>query len=99
MTGEQVDYRALYEQLLVKMETLTKENEEISEKWRKHKETASLSFKKHYEKNREKMIENVKEYNKKKAYDPVKTSEYNKRSYERKKLKKIQEQLDQEQVD
>jgi len=96
MTEEQVDYKTLYEDLLVKVETLTKERDEVSEKWRKYKETASTSFKKNYEKNREKMIENVKEYNKKKAYDPVKISEYNKRSYEKRKLKKSQEQVDKE---
>jgi hypothetical protein len=54
------------------------------------KYTSSESSKKYYEKNKDKIIEKVKQYNKnnKKQIDPDKMKEYNKRAYEKKKLLK-----------
>ena len=95
------DYKTLYEKLSTQVEILIKESEkdkeiemlkktveELSLQIKKYKDSASHERKKHYEKNREKIIEKVKEYNKTKTYDPEKQREYNKRY--RDKLKQAQ---------
>ena len=97
------DYKTLYEKLSTQVDILIKESEKDKEierlkktieELKEHlsKYTAPKRSKKYYETHREEIIEKVKEYNKKKEYDPEKSKEYNKRANEKRKLKKIQEQ-------
>jgi hypothetical protein len=46
----------------------------------------------YYQKNKEKIIEKVKEYNKNYVKTPEQIKEYNKRAYEKRKAKKLEEQ-------
>ena len=101
---EEENYKILYEKLSIQVgyilikesekdkeiERLKKTNEELQEHLSKY--TCPARSKKYYENHREEIIEKVKEYNKKKLYDPEKTKEYNKRANEKRKLKKIEEE-------
>ncbi len=46
----------------------------------------------YYQKNKEKIIEKIKEYNKNYVKTPEQIKEYNKRAYEKRKAKKLEEQ-------
>jgi hypothetical protein len=76
-----------------KINVLEDKNTQLTVHLKKY--TASDSHKLYYQKNKEKIIEKNKEYNKqhKKIIDPEKIKEYNKRSYEKRKLKKQNELL------
>ena len=76
-----------------KINELENKNTKLTAHLKKY--TASDSHKLYYQKNKEKIIEKNKEYNKlhKKIIDPEKIKEYNKRSYEKRKLKKQNELL------
>lgn len=96
---EPIDYKRLYELSII-------EKEEISNERNKYLETVRLltkelneykienfSKKSYYQKNRETIIEKAKEYNKNYVVPPDKIKEYNKRAYEKRKQKKIDEEV------
>jgi hypothetical protein len=100
-----INYKKLYEKVVLEKDNLAihiddiksdyekkiKELEEkinnLSEHLKKY--TSHKGSKKYYEKNKEKIIETVKAYNKthKRVIDPEKVKEYNKRAYEKRKQK------------
>lgn len=71
-----------------KINEIDKKNNDLTIHLKKY--TASESHKNYYQKNKEKIIQKNTEYNKqnKQNIDPEKRKEYNKRSYEKRKLKK-----------
>jgi hypothetical protein len=71
------NYKQLYENLLM-------ENNELKEHLKKY--TAPKRNKEYYHNNKDK----IKEKQSVKKTDPEKTKEYNKRAYEKRKLKKLQ---------
>jgi hypothetical protein len=90
------DYKILYSNLLLKYEELQKEYElkinEIKEHLKKY--TAPSRNKKYYENHRDEIIQKSKEYKEKignkKVILPEKIKEYNKKAYEKRKLKKLE---------
>jgi hypothetical protein len=81
------DFKLLYEQKLYENDLLKKEVEILTDHLKKY--TAPTRSKKYYENHREELIEKSKDYNKthKRTIDPEKIKEYNKRSYQNRKLK------------
>jgi len=87
------DYKILYSNLLLKYEELQKEYElkinELKEHLKKY--TAPSRNKKYYENHRNEIIQKSKEYKEKtdnkKVVSPEKIKEYNKKAYEKRKLK------------
>jgi hypothetical protein len=94
-----IDYKRLYELCIVEKEKILTDNQKKQEKINElTKELNSYkienySKKSYYEKNKEKIIEQVKEYNKQHAKDPEKIKEYNRRAYEKRKAKKMEEEI------
>ena len=90
------DYKILYSNLLLKYEELQKEYElkinELKEHLKKY--TAPSRNKKYYENHRDEIIQKSKEYKvktgNKKVVSPEKIKEYNKKAYEKRKLKKLE---------
>jgi hypothetical protein len=96
---EFIDYKRLYELSIIDKEKIFNEKECIikeidilnnkitllTENLKKY--TNNKTKKVYYEKNKEKIIEHIKNYNKEHKKDPEKIKEYNKRSYEKRKLK------------
>jgi len=90
------DYKILYSNLLLKYEELQKEYElkinELKEHLKKY--TAPSRNKKYYENHRDEIIQKSKEYKEKignkNVVSPEKIKEYNKKAYEKKKLKKLE---------
>ena len=90
------DYKILYSNLLLKYEELQKEYElkinELKEHLKKY--TAPSRNKKYYENHRDEIIQKSKEYKEKtgnkKVVLPEKIKEYNKKAYEKRKLKKLE---------
>jgi len=90
------DYKILYSNLLLKYEELQKEYElkinELKEHLKKY--TAPSRNKKYYESHRDEIIQKSKEYKEKtgnkKVVSPEKIKEYNKKAYEKRKLKKLE---------
>ena len=90
------DYKILYSNLLLKYEELQKEYElkinELKEHLKKY--TAPSRNKKYYENHRDEIIQKSKEYKEKignkKVILPEKIKEYNKKAYEKRKLKKLE---------
>ncbi|ARF11414.1 hypothetical protein Klosneuvirus_1_271 [Klosneuvirus KNV1] len=84
--GQEIDYKVLYEQLLV-------ENQELKERLKKY--TAPSRNKKYYENHKDEVKERVKEYKKKSGYQnkpsPEKAKEYARRAYLKKKQKLLEE--------
>ncbi len=74
---DNVNYKEMYDKLLI-------EYNEIKDKLKKY--TSPERNKKYYEKNKEKIIEKVRTNQKKPTSDKIK--EYNKKSYQNRKLKK-----------
>jgi hypothetical protein len=94
MTTE-IDYKRLYELSIIEKEKLIEDNKqkqlfinELLYELNSYK-IENYGKKNYYEKNKEKIIEKVKEYNKYHTKDPEKIKEYNKRAYEKRKAKKI----------
>ena len=93
-----IDYKRLYELSIVEKEKILTDNQKKQEKINELIEELNsykienYSKKNYYQKNKEKIIEKVKEYNKQHQKDPDKVKEYNKRAYEKRKAKKIEEQ-------
>lgn len=87
------DYKRLYELCIVEKEKLIEENnqkQDIINNLLHELNTYKInnySKKSYYEKNKQKIIEKIKEYNKHCIKDPEKIKEYNKRSYEKRKIK------------
>ena len=90
------DYKILYSNLLLKYEKLKEEYElkinELKEHLKKY--TAPSRNKKYYENHRDEIIQKSKEYKEKtgnkKVVLPEKIKEYNKKAYEKRKLKKLE---------
>jgi len=90
------DYKILYSNLLLKYEELQKEYElkinELKEHLKKY--TAPSRNKKYYENHRDEIIQKSKEYKEKIGNKNVvsleKIKEYNKKAYEKRKLKKLE---------
>jgi hypothetical protein len=83
---ETINYKELYNKLLI-------EYYELKKKLKNNTETKrSKTF---YENHKEQIIQKVKEYKEKTGYKsprtPEQTKEYNKRAYEKRKLKKLLE--------
>ena len=90
-----IDYKRLYELSIIEKEKILIDNQKKQEKIYELIEELNLykienySKKSYYQKNKEKIIEKVKEYNKNYVKTPEQIKEYNKRAYEKKKGKKI----------
>ena len=96
--GDQIDYKRLYELSIIEKEQILTDNQkkqdkinELTEELNSYK-IENYSKKNYYQKNKEKIIEKVKEYNKNYVKTPEQIKEYNKRAYEKRKGKKIEEQ-------
>jgi hypothetical protein len=93
-----IDYKRLYELSIIEKEQLLIDNQKKQEKINELTEELNsykienYSKKNYYQKNKEKIIEKVKEYNKNYVKTPEQIKEYNKRAYEKRKAKKIEEQ-------
>jgi hypothetical protein len=93
-----IDFKRLYELSVIEKEKILLENEkkqkkinELIEELNSYK-IENYSKKTYYQKNKEKIIEKVKEYNKNYVKTPEQIKEYNKRAYEKRKAKKMEEQ-------
>ena len=90
------DYKILYSNLLLKYEELKEEYELKINELREHlkKYTAPSRNKKYYENHRDEIIQKSKEYKEKtgnkKVVSSEKIKEYNKKAYEKRKLKKLE---------
>ena len=90
------DYKILYSNLLLKYEELKEEYELKINELREHlkKYTAPSRNKKYYENHRDEIIQKSKEYKEKtgnkKVVSQEKIKEYNKKAYEKRKLKKLE---------
>ena len=82
MEEETINYKELYEKILI-------EYDELKKKLKTY--TAPKRSKTFYENHKEEIIQKVKEYKEKTGYKsprtPEQTKEYNKRAYEKRKLK------------
>jgi len=82
---ESINYKELYEKILI-------ENEKLKENLKKY--TAPSRNKKYYENHRDEIIQKAKEYKEKsgnkKVLSPEKIKEYNKKAYEKRKLKQLE---------
>ena len=93
-----IDYKRLYEISIIEKEKILTDNQKKQEKINELTEELNsykienYSKKNYYQKNKEKIIEKVKEYNKNYVKTPEQIKEYNKRAYEKRKAKKIEEQ-------
>jgi phage terminase large subunit len=83
---ETINYKELYEKILI-------ENDELKKKLKSY--TAPKRSKTFYENHKDEIIQKVKEYKEKTGYKsprtPEQIKEYNKRAYEKRKLKKLLE--------
>jgi hypothetical protein len=83
---ETINYKELYEKTLIELDELKKKLKSY---------TAPKRSKTFYENHKEEIIQKVKEYKEKTGYKsprtPEQTKEYNKKAYEKRKLKKLLE--------
>jgi len=83
---ENINYKELYEKLLI-------ENNELKDKLKNY--TSPKRNKIFYENHKDEIIKKVKEYKEKTGYKyeptPEQRKEYNRKAYEKKKLKKLSE--------
>jgi hypothetical protein len=95
---DQINYKRLYELSIIEKEQLLIDNKKKQEKINELTEELNsykienYNKKTYYQKNKEKIIEKVKEYNKNYLKTPEQIKEYNKRAYEKRKAKKLEEQ-------
>jgi len=87
-----IDYKRLYELSIIEKESLLKEIAENKLKIQEltihlKKYTNSDSYKIYYQKNKDKIIEQIKQYKINNKTDPEKIKEYNKRAYQKRKFK------------
>ena len=97
MDDNNVDYKRLYELSIIEKEKILTDNHkknekiiELSEELNTYK-IENYNKKNYYQKNKEKIIEKVKEYNKNYVKTPEQVKEYNKRAYEKRKMKQMAE--------
>ena len=90
---EPIDYKRLYELSIIEKEQIINERskcldqvKDLTKQLNEYK-IENFSKKNYYQKNKEKIIEKVKEYNKNYMKSPDKIKEYNKRAYEKRKHK------------
>ena len=90
-----IDYKRLYELSIIEKEKILTDNQNKQEKINELTEELNIykienyNKKTYYQKNKEKIIEKVKEYNKNYVKTPEQIKEYNKRAYEKRKAKKF----------
>jgi hypothetical protein len=96
---QHIDYKRLYELSIIEKEQIINENQkhlekinELSKELNTYK-IENYDKKTYYNKNKDRIIEKVKEYNKINVKSPEKIKEYNKKAYEKRKLKKAEEQI------
>jgi hypothetical protein len=94
---EPVNFKRLYELSIIEKEQIITDNQkhlekinELTKELNEYK-IENYSKKTYYQKNKEKIIEKVKEYNKNYVKTPEQIKEYNKKAYEKRKLKKQEE--------
>ena len=94
---EPIDYKRLYELSIIEKEQIINERskyleqvKDLTKELNEYK-IENFSKKNYYQKNKEKIIEKVKEYNKNYVKSPDKIKEYNKRAYEKRKQKKAED--------
>ena len=92
-----IDYKRLYELSIIEKEQIITDNQkhlekinELTKELNEYK-IENYSKKTYYQRNKEKIIEKVKEYNKNYVKTPEQIKEYNKKAYEKRKLKKQEE--------
>ena len=92
-----IDYKRLYELSIIEKEQIITDNQkhlekinELTKELNEYK-IENYSKKTYYQKNKEKIIEKVKEYNKNYVKTPEQIKDYNKKAYEKRKLKKQEE--------
>lgn len=94
---EPINFKRLYELSIIEKEQIITDNqkhlEKINELTKELNEYKIENYTKktYYQKNKEKIIEKVKEYNKNYVKTPEQIKEYNKKAYEKRKLKKQEE--------
>lgn len=91
--SDEIDYKRLYELSIIEKETIlmdaqNKQNtiNELTNELNTYK-IENYNKKTYYNKNKDKIIEKVKEYNKTYTKSPEKVKEYNKRAYQKRKQK------------
>ena len=91
---DEINYKRLYELSIIEKEKLLLDNKvkndtitKLIEELKSAKENSSK--KNYYQKNKEKIIEKVKEYKKNYEIPAEKIKEYNKKAYEKRKNKKM----------
>jgi hypothetical protein len=94
---EPINFKRLYELSIIEKEQIITDNQkhlekinELTKELNEYK-IENYSKKTYYQKNKEKIIEKVKEYNKNYVKTPEQIKEYNKKAYEKRKLKKQEE--------
>jgi hypothetical protein len=94
---EPINFKRLYELSIIEKEQIITNNQkhldkinELTKELNEYK-IENYSKKTYYQKNKEKIIEKVKEYNKNYVKTPEQIKEYNKKAYEKRKLKKQEE--------
>jgi hypothetical protein len=93
-----IDYKRLYELSIIEKEKIINEKQKYLEKINdltkelNEYKIENYGKKTYYNKNKDKIIEKVKEYNKMNVKSPEKIKEYNKRAYEKRKAKKLEGQ-------
>ena len=92
-----IDYKRLYELSIIEKEQIITDNQkhlekinELTKELNEYK-IENYSKKTYYQKNKEKIIEKVKEYNKNYVKTPEQIKDYNKKAYEKRNLKKQEE--------
>ena len=92
-----IDYKRLYELSIIEKEQIITDNQkhlekinELTKELNEYK-IENYSKKTYYQRNKEKIIEKVKEYNKNYVKTPEQIKDYNKKAYEKRKLKKQEE--------
>ena len=94
---EPINFKRLYELSIIEKEQIITDNQkhlekinELTKELNEYK-IENYSKKTYYQRNKEKIIEKVKEYNKNYVKTPEQIKEYNKKAYEKRKLKKQEE--------
>ena len=94
---EPINFKRLYELSIIEKEQIITDNQkhlekinELTKELNEYK-IENYSKKTYYQKNKEKIIEKVKEYNKNYVKTPEQIKDYNKKAYEKRKLKKQEE--------
>ena len=94
---EPINFKRLYELSIIEKEQIITDNQKHLEKINgltkelNEYKIENYSKKTYYQKNKEKIIEKVKEYNKNYVKTPEQIKDYNKKAYEKRKLKKQEE--------